>query len=63
MYALERRIGRRWTRFVVCGNRLLLDRVRAGQPRPKDWRVIAVPLSTEDYFEPPVHVNAGQPAA
>lgn len=43
MYALERRIGLRWTRFAVCGNRLLLDRVRAGQPQPKDWRVVAVP--------------------
>lgn len=41
MYALEQRIGRRWTRCAVCGNRTLLDRVRAGQPRPKDWRVVA----------------------
>lgn len=45
MYALERRINRRWTRCAVCGNRALLDRVRAGQPRPKDWRVAAVPSS------------------
>lgn len=43
MYALERRIGQRWTRCAVCGKRPLLDRVRAGQPRPKDWRVVAVP--------------------
>lgn len=63
MYALERRINRRWMRFAVCGNRPLLDRVRAAQPQPQDWRVIAVPLSTEDYFEPPVQINAGQPAA
>lgn len=41
MYALEQRIGRRWTQCAVCGNRTLLDRVRAGQPRPKDWRVVA----------------------
>ena len=51
-YALERRIDRRWTRFAVCGNRPLLDRVRAGQPRPKDWRVVAVPGSI---------VGTGQP--
>ena len=52
MYALERRIDRRWTRFAVCGSRPLLDRVRAGQPRPKDWRVVAVPGSI---------VGTGQP--
>lgn len=27
MYALEQRIGRRWVRCAVCGNRTLLDRV------------------------------------
>lgn len=42
MYALERRIGRRWVRCAVCGNRTVLDRVRTGQPQPKDWRVVAV---------------------
>jgi len=42
VFALERRIGRRWVRCAVCGNRALLDRVRAGQPRPKDWRVMAM---------------------
>lgn len=63
MYALERRIGRRWMRCAVCGSFPLLDRVRAGQPRPKDWRVVAVPLSAEDYFELSVQANAGQPAA
>lgn len=45
MYALERRIGRRWTRCAVCGNRALLGRVRAGQPLPKDWRVVTMPSS------------------
>lgn len=43
MFALERKTNRRWIRYAVCGNRALLDRVRAGQPRPKDWRVVAVP--------------------
>jgi len=41
MYVLERRMGRHWTRCAVCGNRTLLEQVRAGQPRPKDWRVAA----------------------
>ncbi len=48
MYALERRMSRRWVRCAVCGNRALLDRVRAGQPRPKDWRVVAVPCQVEE---------------
>lgn len=43
MYALERRINRRWIRCAVCGSHALLDRVRMGQPQPKDWRVVAVP--------------------
>lgn len=47
MYALERRIGRRWTRCAVCRNRPLLDRVRAGQPQPKEWRVVVVSGSIE----------------
>ena len=45
MYALERRIGRRWTQCAVCGSRAILDKVRVGQPRPNDWRVAAVPGS------------------
>ena len=63
MFALERRIGRRWVRCAVCGNRALLDRVRAGQPRPKDWRVAAVPLCMKDYLGTSDYANAGQPAA
>lgn len=42
MFALERRTGHCWIRCAVCGNRALLDRVRAGQPRLYDWRVAAV---------------------
>lgn len=48
MYALERRIGRRWVRCAVCGNRTVLDRVRTGQPQPKDWRVVAVSCQFKD---------------
>lgn len=43
MFALERRAGRRWIRYAVCGKRALLDRVRVGQPQPESWRVVAVP--------------------
>lgn len=42
MYALEQRTGRRWMRCAVCGNRSLLERVRAGQPQPKNWRVVFI---------------------
>ncbi len=53
MYALERRVFLNtghmprycWQRCAVSANRPLLDRVRAGQPRPEDWRVVAVPAS------------------
>ena len=48
MYALERRVCRaglpypqhRWERYAVCGNRRLLERVRAGQDSPKEWRIV-----------------------
>ena len=50
MYALERKMPLRtgrcprdcWTRYAVSANRPLLEKVRAGQPKPNDWRVIAV---------------------
>ena len=56
MYALERkmplRTGRHphdcWTRYAVSANRPLLEKVRAGQPKPKDWRVIAVACDIVD---------------
>ena len=31
---------RGYTLYGVCGNRRLLERVRAGQERPEHWRVI-----------------------
>ncbi len=48
MYALERKILRKtghcprycWARYGVSANRPLLEKVRAGQPEPKDWRVV-----------------------
>ena len=56
MYALERKIQLEtghcprycWTRYAVSANRPLLEKVRAGQPKPKNWRVIAVACSAED---------------
>ena len=53
MYALERRVFLKtghmprycWQRCAVSANRPLLDRVRAGQPQPEDWRVVAIPGS------------------
>lgn len=51
MYALERRTGSRWMRCAVCHNRPLLDRVWAGQPQPKKWRVVAVPGSMEAHVK------------
>ena len=55
MYALERKMPLRtghcprycWTQYAVSANRPLLEKVRAGQPKPKDWRVIAVACSIE----------------
>ena len=71
MYALERKVylktGRcpryGWIRYGISANQPLLEQVRAGQPRPMDWRVVAVPCSVNDYFEMHVHADAGQPAA
>lgn len=56
MYALERKIPLKtgccpcdcWTRYAVSANRPLLEKVRAGQPKPKDWRVIAVACAIVD---------------
>lgn len=28
-----------WKRYVACGDRALLERVRMGQERPEGWRV------------------------
>ncbi len=48
MFALERKTNRRWIRYAVCRKRTLLDRVRAGQPQPENWRVVAVVRCDQD---------------
>ena len=55
MYALERKIQLEtepcprycWMRYAVSANRPLLEKVRAGQPKPKNWRVIPVACAIE----------------
>lgn len=37
----------RWKQFAVCDSRAPLDKVRAGQQRTTDWRVVFVPGSTQ----------------
>lgn len=36
-----------WKQFVICGSRVPLDKVRAGQQHPNDWRVVFVPNSIQ----------------
>ncbi len=56
MYALERKVFLKtghcprycWARYGVSANRPLLERVRDGQPSPKDWRVVTVAYSAEN---------------
>ena len=56
MYALERKMLLKtehrpryyWMRYAVSANCPLLEKVRAGQPKPKNWRVMAVACSTKD---------------
>ena len=68
MYALERRVLLRaghclrhcWTRYVVCANRSLLERVRAGQSKPGDWRVVP---SAEKTGRIDFSMDMGRPAA
>ena len=53
MYALERLVFQgtetcpmyRWKQYALCGNPGLLERVRSGQRRPEDWRVIPMAAS------------------
>lgn len=48
MYWLEKRMVQGlghssrtvWKRYVACGSRELLERVRMGQKRPGQWRVV-----------------------
>ena len=43
MYALERLTGSVWIRYVQCGKRPLLERVRDGLGKPEEWRIVYVP--------------------
>lgn len=71
MYALERKVLLKtghcprycWMRYAVSANRPLLEKVRAGQPKPKNWRVAAVPFTVKDYFEMFVQANVKKTAA
>lgn len=71
MYALERKVLLKtghcprycWTRYAMSANRPLLEKVRAGQPKPKNWRVAAIPCTVKDNFEMPVQADAGKTAA
>lgn len=53
MYALERKVLLKtghcprycWTRYAVSANRPLLEKVRAGQPKLKNWRVVPIACS------------------
>ena len=29
----------KWTQYVMCANRDILDKIRSSQHRPEDWRV------------------------
>lgn len=56
MYALERRVLLKtghcprycWQRYAISANRLLLDRVRQGQPKLKEWRIVSMAFSIWD---------------
>lgn len=56
MYALERKVLLKtghcprycWTRYAVSANRPLLEKVRAGQAKLKNWRVVPVACSAEN---------------
>lgn len=55
-YCLEKHTGRKplqptWTRYAVCGNRTLLERVRMGQLHPEHWRVTLVNAGGSRYSE------------
>ena len=54
MYWLEKRIAQEqgraphtvWKRYAACGSRELLERVRMGQKRPGQWRVVLESVRT-----------------
>ncbi len=42
VYALERKSGRSWTRYGLCGKRSLLERVRDSLGPAEQWRIVYV---------------------
>lgn len=56
MYALERWVFLKtghcprycWQRYAVSANRLLLDKVRRGQPNLREWRIVSMAFSLQD---------------
>ena len=42
VYALERKSGRGWTRYALCGKRSLLERVRDSLGPAEQWRIVYV---------------------
>ncbi len=56
MYALERWVLLKsgpcpqygWMRYAVSANRLLLDKVRRGQPDLREWRIVSMMFSLQD---------------
>lgn len=43
MYALERKCGKAWIRYGLCGNRTLLECVRDGLAPLEQWRIVYLP--------------------
>lgn len=42
VYALERKSGKGWMRYGLCGKRSLLERVRDSLDRTEQWRIVYV---------------------
>lgn len=49
VYALERRCGKVWVRYGLCGKRTLLERVRDSLAPSEQWRIVYVP-STQSHL-------------
>lgn len=43
LYALERKSGKVWIRYGLCGKRTLLERVRNSLTPLEQWRIVYVP--------------------
>lgn len=59
MYALEHRVflginrcpQYQWKQFAVCDSRPILDKVKANQKCPCDWRVVFMPCSLQEVMK------------